>query len=104
FISTIIIPYSTIFPYTTLFRSFSQTHNDSIKNNDIKLAALPYYSYGKGLGITSADSLFQLNIRFRMQNRATYINEEGEDNRYERSEEHTSELQSRENLVCRLLL
>src|SRR5690606_40372608 len=28
----------------------------------------------------------------------------GEYNDYERSEEHTSELQSRENLVCRLLL
>lgn len=67
--------------FTTL--GFSQTHNDSIKNNDLKLAALPYYSYGKGLGITSADSLFQLNIRFRMQNRVTYFSEEGEDNRYE---------------------
>ena len=43
------------------------------KDNDLKLAALPYYSYGKGLGITSPDSLFQLNIRFRMQNRLTYI-------------------------------
>lgn len=62
---------------------FSQTHNDSIKNNELRLAALPYYSYGKGLGVTSADSLFQLNIRFRMQNRVTYINEENEDNRYE---------------------
>jgi hypothetical protein len=61
----------------------AQTHNDTIKNNDLKLAALPYYSYGKGLGITSADSLFQLNIRFRMQNRVTYFNEEKEDNRYE---------------------
>ena len=36
------------------------------KDNDLKLAALPYYSYGKGLGITSPDSLFQLNIRFRI--------------------------------------
>src|SRR5690606_7312196 len=35
-------------------------------------AALPYYSYGKGLGLTSPDSIFQLNIRFRMQNRLTY--------------------------------
>ncbi len=35
-------------------------------------AALPYYSYGKGLGLTSPDSIFQLNIRFRMQNRVTY--------------------------------
>lgn len=63
--------------------SFSQFKKDSISNNDLKLAALPYYSYGKGLGITSADSLFQLNIRFRMQNRVTYFNEEDKDNRYE---------------------
>lgn len=30
---------------------------------------IPYFTYGKGLGITSPDSLFQLNIRFRIQNR-----------------------------------
>lgn len=42
--------------------------------NDLKLAALPYYNFGKGLGITSSDSLFQLNIRFRMQNRVGYYN------------------------------
>ena len=53
------------------------------KDNDLKLAALPYYSYGKGLGITSADSLFQLNIRFRMQNRIGYIQNEGEDAAYD---------------------
>jgi hypothetical protein len=61
----------------------SQEFRDSIKNNDLKLAALPYYSFGKGLGITSSDSLFQLNIRFRMQNRVTYFSEEENDNRYE---------------------
>ncbi|MGJ8551086.1 porin [Winogradskyella wichelsiae] len=49
-------------------------------NNDIKLSALPYYSYGKGLGITSPDSIFKLNIRFRMQNRFTSLyNEDAED-------------------------
>ncbi len=63
--------------------SFSQFKKDSIKNNDLKLSALPYYSYGKGLGVTSPDSLFQLNIRFRMQNRVTYIDEQNEDNKYE---------------------
>lgn len=52
------------------------------KDNDLKLAALPYYSFGKGLGITSPDSLFQLNIRFRMQNRVTFIQEEGENPAY----------------------
>jgi phosphate-selective porin OprO/OprP len=48
-------------------------------NNDIKLAALPYYSYGKGLGLTSPDSIFQLNIRFRMQNRVTYLDNDMQD-------------------------
>lgn len=52
-------------------------------NNDIKLSALPYYSYGKGLGITSPDSIFKLNIRFRMQNRLTYLNNDIEDDGYE---------------------
>ncbi|HEX8563492.1 MAG TPA: porin [Flavobacterium sp.] len=51
--------------------------------NDLRLSALPYYSYGKGLGMTSPDSLFQLNIRFRMQNRVTYIDNEGEDPAYD---------------------
>lgn len=31
---------------------------------------IPYFTYGKGLGIMSPDSLFLMNIRFRMQNRA----------------------------------
>lgn len=53
------------------------------ETNDIRLSALPYYSYGKGLGITSPDSIFQLNIRFRMQNRLTYIDNEGEEGAYE---------------------
>src|SRR5690606_2488288 len=44
---------------------------DSVKD-EMQNAALPYYSYGKGLGLTSPDSIFQLNIRFRMQNRVTY--------------------------------
>ncbi|GAA5220117.1 porin [Membranihabitans marinus] len=30
---------------------------------------IPYFTFGKGLGITSPDSLFKLNIRFRIQNR-----------------------------------
>ncbi len=52
-------------------------------DNDIKLSALPYYNYGKGLGLTSPDSLFQFNIRFRMQNRMTYLADEGEEPAYE---------------------
>lgn len=65
-----------------LFLVFSQI-SIAQDNNDIKLSALPYYSYGKGLGITSPDSIFKLNIRFRMQNRFTYLNNDDEDNGYE---------------------
>jgi len=53
------------------------------QDNDLKLSALPYYSFGKGIGITSPDSLYQLNIRFRMQNRVTYIQNEGEQAAYD---------------------
>ncbi|MES2411242.1 MAG: porin [Bacteroidota bacterium] len=53
------------------------------QDNDIKLSALPYYSFGKGIGITSPDSLFQLNIRFRMQNRVTYLKDEAENGAYD---------------------
>lgn len=65
-----------------------QPENEKLKNilgkdNDLRLSSLPYYSYGRGLGLTSPDSLFQLNIRFRMQNRATYIDNEDEKPGYE---------------------
>lgn len=59
--------------------SITQSKDD----NDLKLSTLPYYSYGKGLGLTSPDSLFQLNIRFRMQNRVSYFKNEGEDAEYD---------------------
>ncbi len=66
------------------FTSHAQiTVEQTKENNDIKLSALPYYSYGKGLGMTSPDSLFQLNIRFRMQNRVTYIDNEDEKPAYD---------------------
>ena len=40
-----------------------------------EISPTPYFSYGKGLGITSPDSLFMLNIRFRMQNRLAFVSE-----------------------------
>lgn len=39
----------------------------------------PYFTYGKGLGITSPDSLFSMNIRFRIQNRFAFKTESEED-------------------------
>ena len=67
--------------------SFLGTAQENIKqtkqDNDLKLSALPYYSFGKGIGITSPDSLYQLNIRFRMQNRVTYLENDGEVGAYD---------------------
>lgn len=62
----------------TLAAQAQITIKQTKEDNDLKLSALPYYSFGKGIGITSPDSLFQLNIRFRMQNRVTYIDNDGE--------------------------
>ena len=59
----------------------SESH--ATEDNNLKLSTLPYYSYGKGLGLTSPDSLFQLNIRFRMQNRVTYLKNEEDNPEYD---------------------
>lgn len=75
-----------IFPLFLLFLGLSAQAQDikvTTKDNDLKLPTLPYYNFGRGLGLTSPDSLFQLNIRFRMQNRVTYIQNEGEDAAYD---------------------
>src|SRR5438270_8722190 len=69
-------PRSTLFPYTTLFRS--HRHLDAV-------ALLK--TLGATRAFTLAMSVLQLQHRHR-----------------QRSEEHTSELQSQSNLVCRLLL
>jgi len=68
---------------STLFTQAQVTIEQNKHDNDIKLSALPYYSFGKGVGITSPDSLYQLNIRFRMQNRVTYLENDGENGAYD---------------------
>jgi phosphate-selective porin OprO/OprP len=40
---------------------------------------MPYFTFGNGLGITPRDSIFSLNIRFRMQNRVGYTSLSDED-------------------------
>src|SRR5690606_42096324 len=78
---------STLFPYTTLFRS------SGYLSNLFNVITSP-------------------NVQPNSQSNADYdwINDHfiyynaGSITRVNRSEEHTSELQSRENLVCRLLL
>src|SRR2546427_2308021 len=69
-------PRSTLFPYTTLFRSWSLLVKDMPKNKHKDLDWI-------------VDQLdWEANV----------------DPKFKRSEEHTSELQSQSNLVCRLLL
>lgn len=64
-----------IFVLTTA-TTFAQTDDPT----DDRFPGLPYYSFGSGLGWTTPDSTYQVNMRFRMQNRATYTNyENGEE-------------------------
>src|SRR2546427_5387653 len=74
-------PRSTLFPYTTLFRSplFPQRGDERLRLLGVELER-------SGL------------LRHLVQQRLLAVK------RFERSEEHTSELQSQSNLVCRLLL
>src|SRR3712207_6935657 len=78
-------PRSTLFPYATLFRSgeVGETHVRKVR------AVLGGAKQRLGVGVVVADP------RARVRRR---------DAEPVRSEEHTSELQSRQYLVCRLLL
>src|SRR5436309_7854818 len=80
-------PRSTLFPYTTLFRSVDAQH--PIVAREMRDPGAPGFA---GLGKT----VDQEHGRRALP----WIGEVVD----ARSEEHTSELQSRENLVCRLLL
>src|SRR3712207_9483628 len=76
-------PRSTLFPYTTLFRS--QTMIDATLRGETLPAAGRQFSPTFNSNIPGAST-------------------EGHKNFKSRSEEHTSELQLRQYLVCRLLL
>src|SRR2546428_9124136 len=82
-------PRSTLFPYTTLFRSeFARAMAPLVAMPAQLMAAMLGASQGKPskvLDIAAGHGTFGITIA-------------------KRSEEHTSELQSRSDLVCRLLL
>src|SRR2546429_3665664 len=84
-------PRSTLFPYTTLFRSYLRLAPADIREIDERLR-------GAGARLTSCGSAAALLLV--APNKQSIYEEEYAD----RSEEHTSELQSRLHLVCRLLL
>src|SRR5260370_20129028 len=79
-------PRSTLFPYTTLFRSYFNISGDS--------------EPGRLMAARISSSVFPMLGAEPMLGRTFTIGEDAP----ARSEEHTSELQSHLNLVCRLLL
>src|SRR2546427_7028525 len=78
-------PRSTLFPYTTLFRSHFVAIGPNPTRREVN--QLPHFQMNPALAF---------NAPLQLAERCA-------DGR-ERSEEHTSELQSQSNLVCRLLL
>src|SRR5438270_6127211 len=85
-------PRSTLFPYTTLFRS-------GRGGGEVTAAGITHHHHvGAGLRL-----VFGEGQGWRRQ-LADGENGDIDRKRGERSEEHTSELQSQSNLVCRLLL
>src|SRR5258707_11180933 len=83
-------PRSTLFPYTTLFRSLiAAPENDYTKS--LLVAAEP------ALRLVTDEAPFSIPLLEITGVAAGY-------GALDRSEEHTSELQSRQYLVCRLLL
>src|SRR2546430_12115984 len=83
-------PRSTLFPYTTLFRSKHLLLADSAQ--DIRRSGIRY-------AVVS-----EFCFRERRIIPADWRRRTGAELLESRSEEHTSELQSQSNLVCRLLL
>src|SRR5690606_41955677 len=81
-------PGSTVFPYTTLFRSTGMrtSFHEGIEQFLDTVRSATTAPIAVGFGISNGEQV----ERFAPH--------------CDRSEEHTSELQSRENLVCRLLL
>src|SRR3712207_7490187 len=85
-------PRSTLFPYTTLFRSYGARDVEVIELAGGLTQTIVYRENGSQI-ITTRDAYGNIISRVRRT-----------PNGRERSEEHTSELQSRQYLVCRLLL
>src|SRR2546430_9024051 len=86
-------PRSTLFPYTTLFRSLEMNLQDRGVNDVKRFAALVNDFTRDANGSPDLRGVYST---IRVNTPQLYV--------HVRSEEHTSELQSQSNLVCRLLL
>src|SRR3989442_3457891 len=97
-------PRSTLFPYTTLFRSFISRRislQPAAASRDAPMPELaaPVKGTRPEGAVTETDASTKVREMFtRIAPRYDLLNH------LLRSEEHTSELQSRPHLVCRLLL
>src|SRR3712207_7163415 len=90
-------PRSTLFPYTTLFRS-RQIVNREQRVATLSKPVLDAIEDESPAGMSAAEMAQQEQAFYQDLMRAGHIDS------VRRSEEHTSELQSRQYLVCRLLL
>src|SRR5690606_41252837 len=82
-----------LFPYTTLFRSLPPAVTSATRCSAMMMSP--------AVDDDRDDGVARLH---RARRAAAGVNGRERSRRRRRSEEHTSELQSRENLVCRLLL
>src|SRR2546430_12301871 len=86
-------PRSTLFPYTTLFRSQTAT----IRKSSLTCCLMSFRTLRSRSPHSFLCRLSRAHAKFRRGGSAR-------NRTLRRSEEHTSELQSQSNLVCRLLL
>src|SRR3712207_8746503 len=86
-------PRSTLFPYTTLFRSFEEEQAVDERN---------------GASFAEQEAFLERTAEERLADYVEFLRIPSigtlSEHKDDRSEEHTSELQSRQYLVCRLLL
>src|SRR2546430_8691875 len=87
-------PRSTLFPYTTLFRSAIRGIVRVNRLEECYIRPIVFVGYGD-MGLYVPEN--PIRVAIAAWPWGAYLGEE-------RSEEHTSELQSQSNLVCRLLL
>src|SRR5260370_2502261 len=83
-------PRSTLFPYTTLFRSVGSSQKQTVAPSPMFIAAAYFAGRNEESRLAAALSGFDSIQRIGLESN--------------RSEEHTSELQSHLKLACRLLL
>src|SRR3712207_8315547 len=91
-------PRSTLFPYTTLFRSETGSSGSGADAATAK-ANGTFFSNSSAMRRSSSG-----NSNTLPQASGSQVSSYKADTVWQRSEEHTSELQSRQYLVCRLLL